>query len=355
MMEFNGSGLVAIESEAPIRAMHARSLSAVGMISKTDLRNLDPVLGPTGLDLLMIVDPLNEEPLQTYCKKFQDQEHEGEIFDVGFEFGRGFHPKLLGLLGYAAILAPTLRLCLQTLTEHLPIERSSSNLILEEVDEEARLVFQINDVTVERSRQASEFYLGLFYNVIRACLGSTWHASEVWLEHDEPVSELSKLGATFEAPIQIGKPKNAIVFPRGDLDTPIPHADQHLSTFLQDAYLQKQRFRAMAADFVVEMCRLIRARLGSSSPTLEVIADDMGVSKWVLRGRLKAHGIQFVDLISTTRKDLAREYLSKPEMPLTEIALLLGYSELSAFSRAFRQWTGTSPQQYRKKLLSSEK
>ena len=343
------------ETDTPLKAMHAQSLNAVGMISKTDIRNLDPVLGPTGLDLLMILDPLNEEPLQSYCKKFQSAVPEGGFFDLGFEFGRDFHPKLLGLIGYAAILAPTLGSCLRTLTEHLPVDRSYSNLQLEEDGEQARLTFEINDTAVERSRQAAEFYFGLFYNAIRACLGAEWQASEIWLEHGKPLNEHSKLDEAFGAPIRLGQPKNAIVFPRADLEAPIPNADRHLSTFLQDAFLQKQRFRVMAADFVVEMCKLIRARLGHSSPTLEAIADDMGVSKWVLRGRLKAHGIQFVDLITTTRKELAREYLSQPDMPLTEIALLLGYSELSAFSRAFRQWTGASPQQYRKKLFSADK
>lgn len=73
----------------------------------------------------------------------------------------------------------------------------------------------------------------------------------------------------------------------------------------------------------------------------------MGVTARELQRELNQRGITFSDLLTAAREELAMHYLEESDMPLTEIALNLGYSELSAFSRAFRNWTGTSPQRYR--------
>jgi AraC-like DNA-binding protein len=63
---------------------------------------------------------------------------------------------------------------------------------------------------------------------------------------------------------------------------------------------------------------------------------------------LSEHNTTYKDAVETTRRQLAELYLEQRQLPLTEIALLLGYSELSAFSRAFTRWTGTSPRTYRR-------
>jgi AraC-like DNA-binding protein len=64
---------------------------------------------------------------------------------------------------------------------------------------------------------------------------------------------------------------------------------------------------------------------------------------------LKFNKINYANILKAARVDLALHYMDDPDIPLTEIAFNLGYSELSAFSRAFRNWTGISPQKYRKK------
>jgi AraC-like DNA-binding protein len=64
-------------------------------------------------------------------------------------------------------------------------------------------------------------------------------------------------------------------------------------------------------------------------------------------GRLKEHGIEFSTLIEDVRRELALSYMKESNYSMTEISLLVGYSESASFTRAFRRWTGQSPQQYR--------
>jgi AraC-like DNA-binding protein len=72
----------------------------------------------------------------------------------------------------------------------------------------------------------------------------------------------------------------------------------------------------------------------------------------VVARELHHDGLNFKELVEVTRRDLALSYIRRRELPLSEIAFLLGYSELSAFSRAVRRWTGQSPRALRAHVLS---
>jgi AraC-like DNA-binding protein len=91
----------------------------------------------------------------------------------------------------------------------------------------------------------------------------------------------------------------------------------------------------------------IRARLGQGSLSLDEIADEVHLPMAVLMREFSTHGISFKFLVEDVRRDLAVSYMKQRQLPLSEIALLLCYSELSAFSRAFRRWTGRSPRAFR--------
>ena len=90
------------------------------------------------------------------------------------------------------------------------------------------------------------------------------------------------------------------------------------------------------------------------APVLEEIAGKMGLSSWSLQRRLREEGISFSALVDKVRCEMATHYLQQRQLPISEMALLLGYSEVSAFSRAFRRWFGISPRQWRQDGLVSQ-
>ncbi|MDT4871125.1 HTH-type transcriptional regulator VirS [compost metagenome] len=91
----------------------------------------------------------------------------------------------------------------------------------------------------------------------------------------------------------------------------------------------------------------ITSGLSSGSVSLEQVASDLNMGLRTLQRRLAEHNVDFSQLVEDVRRSLAESYVMQSDYSLTEIALLLGYSEASTFCRAFRRWTQLTPQQFR--------
>jgi AraC-like DNA-binding protein len=91
----------------------------------------------------------------------------------------------------------------------------------------------------------------------------------------------------------------------------------------------------------------IRSMLPEGPPAIGQIAASMDMPRWTLQRRLANEGVVFSDLVDSVRRELAALYVRQLHVPITEIAELLGYSELSAFSRAFSRWFAASPRSVR--------
>ena len=107
-------------------------------------------------------------------------------------------------------------------------------------------------------------------------------------------------------------------------------------------------------DTVVEAWRrTLVVLIREGRPSLAELARAHHMSPRSLQRRLAERGLGFQRLLDDTRQHLAESYLRQPGLELAEIALLLGFSEQSAFTRAFRQWVGQAPAQWRKQMLSA--
>ena len=102
-----------------------------------------------------------------------------------------------------------------------------------------------------------------------------------------------------------------------------------------------------------EVSRFIAEELQGGEPSLSNIARRMAMSQRTLQRRLELERTSFADLLDTTRRHFAQAYLKEPNLALTEIAYLLGFSEQSAFTRAFHRWFGAAPSQVRSRALAT--
>ena len=96
----------------------------------------------------------------------------------------------------------------------------------------------------------------------------------------------------------------------------------------------------------------IISKLPSGAPTDDDVAVTLHMSSRTLSRRLTDEHTTFRDLVTSVRRDLAKEYIADPNVPITEISYLLGFSDLSSFSRAFKSWNGDSPKVFRNNLAS---
>lgn len=104
-----------------------------------------------------------------------------------------------------------------------------------------------------------------------------------------------------------------------------------------------------STDFLGQLGRHIASSLGSGGASLEQVAGSMNLGVRTLQRRLAEHELDFSQLVEDVRRSLAEGYLAGTGYSLTEIALLLGYSESSSFSRAFRRWHQLTPLQFRQR------
>lgn len=157
----------------------------------------------------------------------------------------------------------------------------------------------------------------------------------------------------FHCPVHFEEPHTRIRIPRLTLARPLQQADPALLRLLEtqaEALLAQLPSGGQLED---EVRRLIAGLLPDAEPTLAAVAQRLALSERTLHRRLAARGVTFRMLRDDTRRQLAQRYLADPRLTLAEVALLLGYAEQSAFSRAFRHWTGESPGRYQARITLS--
>jgi AraC-like DNA-binding protein len=310
--------------------------------------DIDSIFGNAGIAPEMAGQPTLQLRLASFITLFEEAARRTQQDNFGLWFGNQFMPRDLGLWGYAAISAPTMGSALETLVNLFRYQQGSSYLrYVRRKDGLLRLEYQIVAPDIVARRQDAELSLGMFLNVIREAMGPRWAPEEVHFEHPRPQAWKDHESA-FDAPVYFSQPTNALVF-RGDiLDRSMPARDLQLLAVMQTCMEQLGPTSAAADGLFDRIRAAIRMRLPGGCPTLEQVAHDLRISPGAVQRELSEHNVTYKDAVETTRRNLAELYLQQRQLPLTEIALLLGYSELSAFSRAFTRWTGTSPRHYRR-------
>lgn len=308
--------------------------------------DVDAVFGRCGVAPEMTVAPTLQLPLATFCDLFEEAARDTGCDNFGLLFGQQFQPRDLGMWGYAALSSPTLGSALENLVGLFRYQQSSSTMrIVQEDARRVRLDYQIHTPAIVARRQDAELSLGQFVNLIRECCGRSWTPVEIQFEHPQP-EEWRHHETVFGAPVFFGCDSNSIVFDPALLDRPMPGRDLKLLTMMQTC-LELLGSPERRETLIDRVRGTVRRTLPDGAPTLEEVASALHLSPSAIRRALADEGLGFREAIDTIRFELARHYLAQRHLPLSEIALLLGYSELSAFSRAFTRWSGTSPRGYR--------
>jgi len=159
-------------------------------------------------------------------------------------------------------------------------------------------------------------------------------------------ADTSEHAALFRCPLEFDAEYAEIELDQAVLDLPLPHANETYR-----AIFQQQVERALArlpakSGIAAEVRAAAQAALSSGDCSLDGTARVLGISARTMQRKLRAEGTSFAELIDALRREMAAAYLDK-QVPVPEIAWLLGYAEPSAFHHAFKRWTGTTPEQLR--------
>ncbi len=152
----------------------------------------------------------------------------------------------------------------------------------------------------------------------------------------------------FGAPIRFGAKATTLVYAADLLDRPTAASDVRLAKYL-DALASRMLAELPPAEptFVDEVKQALARELPVGTADQSALAKKLGMSRRTMQRRLAEVGTSFQEVLDETRREATERLLRRGNMSITEVAFALGYSEISSFYRAFKRWTGTSPQAYR--------
>ncbi|MFY0639593.1 MAG: AraC family transcriptional regulator [Bermanella sp.] len=218
-------------------------------------------------------------------------------------------------------------------------------------DEKASLVFD----TALGDEVDHHFIECIIFGVIRFFKSITqdqFEPSLIQLIFDEP-SNKAEYERVFQCSVDFNQSKNAIVFPSSILEFQSQHAEPDLIDLHQEV-AQAHVEKIEKQDLVYQIRQVLSEHLDKKEVSLELVAQSLGLSPRSLRTQLAALETNFNQVLSEYRAFLAKRLLERTQEPVEEICYLLGFSEVSAFYRAFKRWTGMTPVEYRKTILDSE-
>jgi AraC-like DNA-binding protein len=265
----------------------------------------------------------------------------------GLHFGEHYNPKNIGPLAYVVLNSPTLVVAIENAQRYLHIHNEAANPSFSIEGEQAYLRFLLADLAIESARQHNEYSMAVALNTLRIMAGSHWAPREVQFAHDAPVHTSEHL-RVFGAPVSFSCATNALVIERDFVERQVPAADPRLYRILKQHVERILNEMPRESDLLIAVRRAIAESMRDGDPKLARVIKKVSISARTLERRLGEHGVVFRTLVDDTRRRFALNYLRDCKHTLTEIAFLLGYSEVSAFNRAFKRWTGKTPMDYRR-------
>jgi AraC-like DNA-binding protein len=269
----------------------------------------------------------------------------------GLHVGERTAPRSYGLLGHLVANSGTLGEAMSNLTSYQDIWSRAAGFAAEHGRGRLRLHYwQSEALHPERRRQESEQMLCALITAIRSAVGFAVVPAEVRFEHSAP-ADSSEHDRIFGCRARFGARTTGLTLERPMLDLPLPEADANLARLVRKQAEFELGGSVSGSLWMRRLQSLVAgALMASGDLSLAAAARASGVGPRTLQRWLRSEGRSWRDLIDETRVALARRLLEERRLSLAEIAFRLGYSQPSAFHRAFRRQTGTTPRAFRRSL-----
>ena len=302
-----------------------------------------------GVDPVIFRDPEGRLPHSLAVTLWPAAARLTNDLDLGLHVAEGIQPGNYGALGYAVSTSATMGAGLQRLCRYLRFLHDIAEVKLTVHGDQAILSHRL---PVPPPRAVSEYIVATWLITSRQATGVNWVPLEVRFPHAAP-DDTSEHQRVFGCSLKFGHDRSELVFSRELLDTPHIEADPTLQAIVEAqvvAVIQKLPKGEATTDAVR---RHLAGKLGEGQPTVEQIAPRLHMSPRTLHRRLEEEGTSFRQVLTEVRRELAMRHLTERQLAISEIAFLLGFSEPSAFHRAFKRWTGHAPLTYRELVFPS--
>jgi AraC-like DNA-binding protein len=316
--------------------------------------NVDPAKLFSKYDL-KYRDLLNSEsrvPLRLIPQLWDDAYELIPSSSFGLDAYKYWHPSYMGALGYAWLSSETLREGFVRMQRFISILTNSGGLIIEEDDEHYTVKFNYEELGNNPAR--SDNAMSIVLHMCRINYQDNLNPFHVTFFHPEP-EDTSGYFSYFKSNVSFSTDYDSLSFPVELIDAKLPGANKQLAQLndqVMHQYLKalnikvkKNKTTTKLSDnmLIDKINTIIVKQLPSGLVTGQIVARELNMSYRSLQRKLAETNTTFKDLFEQCRHELAEEYILDNTLSMTEITFLLGFSELSSFSRAYKRWTGVSP------------
>jgi AraC-like DNA-binding protein len=313
-----------------------------GMVVVPDLLremgvDLTTVLSRAGVDNDALNDAENRIPYVSVGRLLHECAAATGCSTFGMLVGQRIGLSHLGIQGALLRHSATLRAGLRKFFAYQHLDNQGQAMCLSEHEGLVSVSYAIYQQGVDFIDQIYDALLAIACNVMREIVGFWWAPEKVYFARAKP-ADVGVYRRFFRTSCRFDSERTAILFPSCFLDKPMPEANAER---LERLELQAQQIAN--PELVPRLRRTLRTLLADGRFSGEEVARQLFFHRRTLSRRLRTEGTTFQRVLDEVRFEAARHLLEYTRLPVTEVAASVGYSETSAFSRAFRRWSGQPP------------
>ena len=328
-----------------LRTVRSASLSGYPDLAQSLGLNAPALLRQAGLPPRSLDDPETLISADAVAQLLEDSAQASGTEDFGLRLAAGRTLSHLGPIGLVMRAEPTALEALNTLFRYRRLLNAS---LLTRLDCCADTITIRESLLVQRAfsiRQSTELALGVMFRILKELLGPEWQPMRVAFMHRPPRDE-ARHKAFFGPTLVFNQDFDGMVCSAAQLNMPLHHSDPRMARFAQRLLDQALSRQPQEAHETVR--QLIVALLPAGRCTAQHVAAHLGVDRRTLHRHLGLEGLTFSSLLDQVRQDLVQRQLEASDLPLNEVAGLLGFSAPSAFAYWFRLRFGCSASAWRR-------
>lgn len=307
------------------------------------------LLSAIGLSSIAVANADERLPHSQFVDLWREIARRSRDPAIGVRLAELTQLETFNVTGYAMSHSPTLDSALRRLIRYsrLLYEGMAFGLLVE--PGVATLSYQVVNAALPLPAVSIGWSLANIVLWARRSLGCDLPLLQVTFQHP-PLTDSSVYQQFFRTELIFEADTNALMFHPTWLDQPLLNADSGLCDLLE-RYAESLLLKLpQSENFITQLQHLIAEDLRGREPKLDAISAHMGYAPRTLQRKLQQSGTSFQKVLDDIRRALAFQYLKETSLTTSEIAFLLGFSENSAFHRAFRRWTTMTPGEYRRDI-----
>ncbi|MFC1664133.1 AraC family transcriptional regulator [Pseudomonadota bacterium] len=263
----------------------------------------------------------------------------------GLTVAKYFHPTTMHALGYSWMASDSLLDAFERLIRYYRLISNSEIVKMEEREDSYRVVLQDIDSRFSVVDPEADCFFAVILYLCRSLYGGEINPLRLTIRHKAPICA-GQFQELFQSPVEFSASENAIYFNKEIVRKTLPTRNAELA-LVNDQVVTQYLAKFDLSQTSARVEAKILEQLSTGHVSQESVAKSLNLSVRSMQRRLKLEETSFKKLLTETRQHLARQYIEHSQLSINEITFLLGFSEPSNFSRAFRRWNGQPPSEYR--------